>query len=718
MNTTRNMRSGCLVIASLLLVISLTLVSCGGGGGGGGGVGGNPNTPIEPSAQEKIAAALAAGTIDYGTSLMYRAYAFYGDARLPAAYLGSGSQEEDNTLRSEIITAGTSSAGLKAALEPFTVRPDDPLSWYNETAAAKARPGLGAKAFAPASGWTWKFEQRSTPVRVWAQSNGDPTYELNSTMAISDTLDIIDKIWTPMTALMGEPVLDDLHGDIDIYIVDWMSSVHRGEDRTARGFASTFSDVPAVGNASSGFILIPRSTVVSKRFHTTVIHEFFHVLQKAHNNNISNSWFTEASARWASVYYDRTLAPWKNGRVAYDEAYHTFTERFQKSTESLNTSTPGPHMYDAYIWAYFLEQETGGPGVIGKLWTQLESASTIAEADNAIDFIYPFIDNFRIFAVRNVNTEFLPGDPLPLSQRYITLDPEFRDDKKEPPYGGGPLTGDSELPYSATLEPLSADYLKFTVSDPAVKQVVFDLSALVDAAAMGLDVDALIKTKGKNWEKRDLNGQTELKFCFDKDGEALEDIRFIVSNHKYGPGESVLAMFTARSYKTPCAGTWSGNFSYTNAYDDGYASQSVVWSGTVTWGHPVIVNSWTTTFTPDSVVSTVTVDGVTDNGCTFHEEKAVAMSEFIASQDVMTLFSDGAYTAGLTAATTVTVNYVCPSPWPNYSSDIPLGVGWNAATTDSSLPQLDINNHMKGNFVQNFPPNYLSWTWDLAYTVP
>ena len=140
--------------------------------------GGNSSAPAEPSAQEKIAAALAAGTIDYGTSLLYRAYVFYGDARLPAEYLGSGSNEEDNGLRSEILTAGTSSAGLKAALEPFIVRPDDPLSWYNQTAIAKARPGSGAKASAPASGWTWKSEQRSAPVRVWAQSNGDPTYEL------------------------------------------------------------------------------------------------------------------------------------------------------------------------------------------------------------------------------------------------------------------------------------------------------------------------------------------------------------------------------------------------------------------------------------------------------------------------------------------------------------------------------------------------------------
>ena len=83
----------------------------------------------------------------------------------------------------------------------------------------------------------------------------------------------------------------------------------------------------------------------------------------------------------------------------------------------------------------------------------------------------------------------------------------------------------------------------------------------------------------------------------------------------------------------------------------------------------------------------------------------------------MTLFSDGAYTAGFSASTTVTVDYVCPDPPGNYSVPYPLGFGWYAATNDGSLPQLDINNHMKGNFVMSLAPNAVSWTWDLAYAV-
>ncbi len=696
--------------------------------------------PAEPSSQAKIKAALASGTIDYGTSLLYRAYALYGDARLPDAFQGSGSEEGDNNLRSEIVAARSGfSVELQAALDSFTVRPADTKSWFNQFSTALApivsRSVMKApvpssprsKAAGDASGWQWVSDRRTIPIRVWAQVNGDPGYDFASTLAITETLDIFEKIWIPMTKLMGEPIYDIEGGDnaIDVYIVDWLSSVHRsGNDFAPKWFGSTFGDFPRIGKKTSGFILIPRSLLHSNRFHTSVIHEFFHVLQYAHNADISQQprtgvanvmdhyWFTEASARWAAAYYDRKLAPWIGGRGAWDEAHRTFTERFQESKESLNASTV-PHMYDAYIWAYFLEQKAGGPEMMGGIWTNLETASTFAQGDNVLDFFFPFKDNFRTFAVRNLNTEFLPGDPLPRSDRYISLDSEFRKDKVEPPYGGGPLIGDSELTYTAMLEPLTADYLKFTVSDPEVRQVVFDLDGL--AAATGLDVDALIKTQGKDWEKRDLNGKTELKFCFDKSGETLEDIRLVLSNHQFRLGESVPAIFTARSYKTPCAGTWSGPFSYTSKYTDSSSSQTVVWSGTVTWGHPVLVNSWTTEYRVDSAISTVTVDG-TGSGCTFHGQKAVPLSEFTASQDVMTLFSDGRYTAALGAATTVTVDYQCPAPGVNYSSLFPLGLGWGTAAI-GTFPQLDVNNHMKGNYVAAIPaPNSISWTWDFAYT--
>src|SRR6188474_3697619 len=47
-----------------------------------------------PSSQNLIATDLAAGTIDLATSLQLRAWALFGDARLPERYDGGGSSGE------------------------------------------------------------------------------------------------------------------------------------------------------------------------------------------------------------------------------------------------------------------------------------------------------------------------------------------------------------------------------------------------------------------------------------------------------------------------------------------------------------------------------------------------------------------------------------------------------------------------------------------------
>jgi hypothetical protein len=91
----------------------------------------------EPRAQEKIQAALDAGTIDRPTSLLYRAFALFKDPRLPEAYRGSGSVEEDRSLLAEIAAIlPTASPQLRAQLEPFTLRPAHDNSWYNQLVAS------------------------------------------------------------------------------------------------------------------------------------------------------------------------------------------------------------------------------------------------------------------------------------------------------------------------------------------------------------------------------------------------------------------------------------------------------------------------------------------------------------------------------------------------------------------------------------------------------
>jgi hypothetical protein len=564
--------------------------------------------PAQASSQAKIQAALAAGTIDYGTSLLYRGYALFGDARLPDSLLGSGSNEEDNGLRSEIVAGrGNLSADLQSALELFTVRPTDPKSWFKSSAAAAApmaraasRSARSPQLFSSDAGngwWYWKSE--SSQFKIWVQNNGDMDYQAESLAIGEDAYAILAKIWEPMVHMMGEPIYDQEGGDgaIDIYIVDYRASVHRRDrDFIPDGLGSTFTDYPLNGKTSSGFILIPRSLYGNVRFHATLIHEFFHVLQRRHNEDILGQlragapktydayWFGEASARWAAVHFDRTLAPWADGRAAFKDAHQNFTERFQQSGLSLNASVM-PHMYDAYIWAYFLELESlpNDFQEIGTLWRLLEGAKNFAEADDILNAKYPFKVYFRQFAVRNLNTAFLPGDPLPRSKRYIGLDEEFKNDKIEPRIQPGQdFTGNAHYVstnFSGPLEPLSARYEKFRVTDPAVKRVVFDLSGLAESG--GLDVDALIKVKGRNWEPRDLNGKAELKFCFDNPGEALEEIRLILSNHNYKKGESELASFTADSFTTSCA-NFSGSAKATHNILGGGATLKETQTATVT----------------------------------------------------------------------------------------------------------------------------------------
>jgi hypothetical protein len=547
-------------------------------------------------AQNLIAAALDAGTLDYATSLLYRAYALFGDNRLPDLYFGAGSLEEDNGLFDEIRQRFASlPVAAQNQLQPFIVRPADPRSVRNSaTPAAHAqanktsgfRPAFSAPSPATclsataAGSWISK-RSASHPVRVWAQCRGEPTTDADSVTLIDKTLVVLNKVYAPMTGVMGQPLFD-LEGDdnaIDFYIVDDGGYVYRrAENFKPNGLGSTYNDdaEAPVGRGNSAFVTLPRSLLYTGRFHNTVIHEFFHVLQKAHNaefahktvagkpNEYERHWFVEASATWASAHFDRTLAPWDGGRGAYLDAHRRFKEHFLPSFEALNTSG-SPHDYSAYIWPYFVEQETGGTGFMTNIWAGLEAVTTFEAADNVIGQAYPFATNFKRFAMRNVNTELMPGDPLPRSQRHVNLDPDqFADDGKEPPYLTGTLVANQEYSQALQLKNLSVRYVRLTVADtnPAVRKVVVDTSGLQPSS--DLDVQALVLTDD-GWVAQPIDimlGREQ--FCFDKGPTtasvrgSFREILLVVSNHATPKGTDVSGTLRVQPSSLPCATIWEG----------------------------------------------------------------------------------------------------------------------------------------------------------------
>lgn len=357
----------------------------------------------------------------------------------------------------------------------------------------------------------------------------------------------------------------------------------------AGGNGAAIRDLPKKSKGSSGFVNLPRNLAYTQRFHTTVIHEFFHVLQLGHNQQFSTRpiasgadvreghWFVEASAVWASAHFDRTLAPWENGRAAYADAHTLFHDPFQVNSKGLNATfnldSAGLGPYSAYIWSYFVEQETGNPAFMRRIWAGLSDVTTFEQADDVIDLVHSFSDHFKTFALRNLNRAYLPGDPLPVEKRYVKLDDQFPD-------GVGPkfVTGDvpaelvADQPFqqSLSLEPLSSRYLRFTprvTPQGGVKKVEFDFPGLQpqDLTNIQLLVRSTDASGSPQWVKSpfDESSTDKVVFCL-SDGPTTPDFRgdfreiiIVVSNHE--KRDKVSGNLVARPESKPCTSVWKGN---------------------------------------------------------------------------------------------------------------------------------------------------------------
>lgn len=520
----------------------------------------------QPRAPELIQAALDAGQIDLGTSLLYRVYAAFGSSKLPANYVGSG-PTEDLTLSGDIERERPNlSQAILDQLQPFLVRPDDPASVFSVGATSRERP-LAAEPFAescPGGRREW-ISKRSTqhPVRAYALCLEDPVYDSRAAEELRRVIDTVDKAYGLMVADMG-PAKPDLWGDdaIDFYVVPPNADTPRegGDFVVERASGITFTQPPFVGRTSSGYSMMSRSEMAKSNYHLTVIHELFHVLQLAHNRHLGGHWFSDASASWAEIRFNRAA----NIDPPANEGLHRdLFAKFQGSSHGL-LNMAGYNEYHSYVWPMFMEQEAGAAS-IGGAWRALGNAANDEQADDAIDGMLPFSTHFRNFAVRNLNEQFGPNDPLPKAKRYVTLDPPFPDNELLPQDGVKSMNRDvavgrTPLGFGRPIEPLSAVYFKLSVTDGTLKKVVLDLSGLQGG---GLDADALVVIDGE-WEAepRNLNGKSEVVFCLDDPKEKLEQMVLVVSNHQKRAASTQSVEIAVTGETTPCNTVWEGQSSW------------------------------------------------------------------------------------------------------------------------------------------------------------
>ncbi|MDP1827769.1 MAG: hypothetical protein Q8L48_31135 [Archangium sp.] len=545
--------------------------------------------PEAPRAQELIAAALATGELDRGTSLLYRAYAVFGDSRLPPAFVGSGPEEEDLSFIEDLETARpTLPAHLLEQLEPFLVRPDDPKSVFNAGAPSGSQKRQALLDAAHCTGDTreWITLRSAThPVRAWALCPGTGGGDANAERQLNKIISVVDAAWGPMVSRMGMgPAKDDQTGDeaIDVYVVPPGANAPRARgDYAIEGVrGAAFPQPPYAGGTCSGYVMLPTWRLALRDYQLTVIHELFHVLQFAHMYQLTTWWFTEASATWASMHVNRT-API---RPAANQGLHL--ERFggfQGSRRGL-LSTAGDHEYFAYIWPFFMEHE-GDEALIAALWSRAGGLSGIPAANTALNGVFSFKDHFRDFAIRNLNESLLPGDPV--SPRHHARDPAHPENALFPSEEAIPLTGNQEQTRQLQLEPLAARYYRLRVElDSQVQRVELDLSAL--SGREHLDVDALINNPDAWLSSPVKLTETRPRFCFDLGPSNLErkgsfaELLLVLSNHSHTGGEQVTGTLKVKPSKAGCAG-WMGNTWWSQVNDTAQVRSNVSSMASVTF---------------------------------------------------------------------------------------------------------------------------------------
>ena len=431
-------------------------------------------------------------------------------------------------------------------------------------------------------------EEFSGEFKVWATCTGE--YEED----LAETRELIESFWQPMIEFMGvEPIPDEgtdiAGGDtaIDFYLVN------DGEDIPERGLHTPQPEVPAYampqpsaesdgGVASSSAVVLRRDMMGDPFFHFVLVHEFFHVLQQARNWQLAfnwdvrpdddpewdtlvmaEHWWTEATADWAAGYFTRDLSGLDQTR---ENRHRQMFGMYLDGSPDLPLHTPHQpnepgwgFMYAAYIWFYFMEQEIGADAV-AEIWQELAGLgpNDIDEAMAIIDARFPFEDHYREFAVRNLNLDLEPGDPIDPS--YEDLDPEFPvggiltpplivgedDDEAELP-----ITEEDEDPriFPDRLRSLTAHYYRL-LPDSHGGQLLLDFSGL--APATDLDIDVVMKIEDGEWERRRLAAGGAATLCLSDPDEEVEELYLVLSNHNRDLFSIVEGEFTAQVLGEHC----------------------------------------------------------------------------------------------------------------------------------------------------------------------
>ena len=486
------------------------------------------------STQDLIDQAVAAGTLDPETGLVYKAFALFGDARLPAPYRGNDGVKGDSLELDEIRAAApTMSPANQALVQPFLVPPAYQGSWATQPASAGVRV-LDAPPPCSLLGpdWSWLESPRGF-VRVWFRSDlpGDAAMAQTVIDAVEGT------IWSKFIGLMvgHAPLADDMEscnggsGTLDMYLTELPPK-----------YAGMTCAYRPGGAPTPAYILLQRDADLA-----TVAHELFHAFQDSYQRlaNLTDQryqWWSEASAEWSEDFVYHAVS----GVDQRHADAHAFLNEPEQPLDLVNTTTN--RHYGAYLVPFYVYNKTGSAAFVAQSWANCASKPALEALDAALPGGFAAI--WPEVALHDWNNkpvdQYFKWDQLVFQARpsggaVVSVDT------------GGSL--DAELQLKVDLPRLSATYKSFTFPDPTVRSIAFwngasyDLEKLSvpvvgpfwnpktasDSARKGVKVQALVKITGSDWTIEDWTDRPYVEYCRDLTAERLEYLVLIISNSEY-----------------------------------------------------------------------------------------------------------------------------------------------------------------------------------------
>jgi Family of unknown function (DUF6055) len=447
--------------------------------------------------------AVAAGTLSPEQGLVYRAFAAFGDRRLPAAYAGDDAAHEDTVMREVAESWPKLSTAQRRQVEPFFTPPAAGGSWASGAAGASARKAPGATPTCATGryarpGWQ-SVARRDGHVRIWWHQKDSARFARSARALLGEAEDTIwPKIWQPF----GREPLEDAgercfhggDGKLDVYIRNRLDGDTKGETVPYPG--GSCSHVP-------GYIVFNAGASLPTRWE--LAHEITHAIQFAFPLSSCGSFshFDEAVATWGGQYV-----------YPHDDREHEFTWFTKEPSTPLADAT-----YDGWVFPYALEQLVG-PGVMQRIYNQ----GATHQAMHAIDEGVPggLAKAYPEFAKLGWN-----HDPVkPSFWEWDGFDPVPEDTGGEivPEAVELGAAGQHEADLTLPQKPLSRAYkhLKF---GPEVRNLT-----VVTPYDADLHVEALLKLRDGTTKTEDLAKRPRAVFCPESAGGRVAEMVLVASN--------------------------------------------------------------------------------------------------------------------------------------------------------------------------------------------